>query len=237
MNTQLFKQYIEEKLIPKIERIVKKLPSVQIVKVQMDRAPGHGGGRRNIDEILSELNAIGENKEPKIVFVAQPARSPDLNALDLGAWNSLAKGVRPIQSQNWAEISENPEVPLQRTTDRLIDHVMQSWRKWGARRILQNIFDTKQRVIRQVFEVHGSNEYSIPRSGKSHRNVTASFRPDVPDFSETEEENSSQSERTDEVSDEENDGTSSFEESDVENDDTISCEEILEEETTTDDEI
>lgn len=54
---------------------------------------GHGGGRADIAGTLKTLNQCGSKKKPPVTFIAQPSRSPDFNALDLGAWYSLSSGV------------------------------------------------------------------------------------------------------------------------------------------------
>lgn len=95
--------------------------------------------------------------------------SPDLNALDLGAWYSLAAGVPSLKA-----------VPNQkmRTFDQIISHVLARWRTWDAFTRLENIFATKQRVIQAVFDSDGSNEYQIPRSFRSHHHEKASYLPE-----------------------------------------------------------
>lgn len=149
----------------------------------MDRAGGHGGGRGNIEKVINALNAMGRRESPHIIFVAQPARSPDLNALDLGAWNSLATGIRPIQSSN-----HDIDGVEQQLSDRIISHVRNRWNSWNAMTTLQNIFDTKQRIIHEVFKHDGTNEYEIPRSKKSHKNVTAPSLPTDPILSDSDDD-------------------------------------------------
>ena len=77
------------------------------IKFQMDSAGGHGGGRSSLkSKTLPELHArfksfwnkrgrkIWRNlKRPCVEFIAQPAKSPDLNLLDLGIWNSPQTSV------------------------------------------------------------------------------------------------------------------------------------------------
>lgn len=94
--------------------------------------------------------------------------SPDFNALDLGAWYSLAAGVPSLKS-----------IPnqRQRTIDRIISHVLARWSSWDVFTRLENIFSTKQRVLQAVLASGGSNEYQIPRSGLSHRHEKPSYLP------------------------------------------------------------
>jgi hypothetical protein len=46
----------------------------------------------------------------KISFVTQPTRSPDLNVLDLGIWNSLQSGVPTIKYDKAAEEPMNQRI-------------------------------------------------------------------------------------------------------------------------------
>ena len=81
---------------------------------QLDNAGGHGGGRGDMDSTtLQKLRDWTANEfradhpeyfmghaAPEFVFIGQPAHSPDLNILDLGAWNSLQVYVDKLQTQN-----------------------------------------------------------------------------------------------------------------------------------------
>ncbi len=80
--------------------------------------------------------------------------------------------------------------------DQIIYHVLDRWDHWDATTRLQNIFDTKHRIMKAVRDAEGSIEYAIPRSKKSHKGENPTFIPpkrrrDVSqeESSEDEEEN------------------------------------------------
>jgi hypothetical protein len=52
----------------------------------MDQAGGHGGGKVDLTKTLNILNDSSKGLIPyiEILFIQQPSRSPDFNALDLG---------------------------------------------------------------------------------------------------------------------------------------------------------
>ena len=103
-----------------------------------------------------------------MTFLAQPARSPDFNALDLGAWFSLAAGVPAVRATEDAS---------QKLTDRIINHVYKRWLEWDAMTRLENIFSTKIRVLQVVQDNNGTIDYKIPRSTKSHKHEGPSYMP------------------------------------------------------------
>jgi len=92
--------------------------------------------------------------------VRQPACSPDFNALDLGALNSLASGVRePLLVP-----SSDPDENSVRNWDRICRAVQQRWEEWDCIPRLDSIFDTKSRVLHLAYEHDGGNEFSVPHS-------------------------------------------------------------------------
>ena len=95
-----------------------------------------------------------------VEFIAQPPCSPDMNACDLGALNSLARGVKPIRSLHDQE-AEKPVWSLMK-------NVIRRWLTWDAMTRLERIFQSKTRVMRAVFNAKGSNEYSMPRGDEQH---------------------------------------------------------------------
>mmetsp|Transcript_10333 Transcript_10333/g.25992 ORF Transcript_10333/g.25992 Transcript_10333/m.25992 type:complete len:103 (-) Transcript_10333:41-349(-) len=95
MNMEKLKEMTREKLIPAIASSVGAWSSQ--VTVQMDSAGGHGGGKGKMEGMLQALNdlfPVHTGKQITITFVTQPTKSPDLNVLDLGAWNSIQAGEK-----------------------------------------------------------------------------------------------------------------------------------------------
>lgn len=128
------------------------------------------------------MNEIGIKERIPVSFIAQPSRfqtffvkvnlicvsrSPDFNALDLGAWRSLAAGVPSIKCKDKSG----------RLIDRIVFHVLDRWNSWDAIHRLSNIFNTKSRVMKAVSLVNGSNEYEMPRSSLSHSQEKATYIP------------------------------------------------------------
>lgn len=114
------------------------------------------------------------NHQGNIAFFAQLVhfklllqRSPDFNALDLGAWYSLSAGVPSLKT------SSNSG----RTIDRIIFHVLQRWENWDAVHRLMRIFTTKASIMSAVVTAKGSNEYKLPRSNYSHKDDLPTYLP------------------------------------------------------------
>lgn len=124
------------------------------------------------------------------------SRSPDCNALDLGAWRSLAAGVPSLKGKDKSG----------RLIDRIIFHVLDRWNSWDAAHRLMNIFNTKSRIMKAVSLVNGSNEYKIPRSEFSHATEKATYIPpkisrEIEEESEIQVEEGFSNEQRDDYSD------------------------------------
>ena len=100
MNAERFVEYMKWTTIEAVQN--KKQHGFKRVVIQTDNAGGHGGGRGNMNEtVLKELNEWAQHTFPgePIHYMCQPSQSPDLNALDLGAWNSLKSVVQFFMTQ------------------------------------------------------------------------------------------------------------------------------------------
>ena len=86
MTSGKFHSMLKEDVIPAIQE---KMSWAKKVWVQMDNAPPHVGN--NGLELLNQY--CSEMTHPKIEFFTQPAQSPDLNANDLGFFNSIKKKI------------------------------------------------------------------------------------------------------------------------------------------------
>ena len=122
-------------------------------------------------------------------------RSPDFNALDLGAWRSLAAGVPTIKGKDKSK----------RLIDCIVFHVLDQWNNWDALHRLTNIFSTKARIMQAVSAVNGSNEYEIPRSNISHAKESATYVLPKLQVEESEDKEEGESDGKEEESDD-NDG-------------------------------
>jgi len=103
MDAALFKKYLMEKVVPDALRATGQW--AKRIVIQMDNA---GGGQGDMNKTtIAELNEWAQQhlrrngslrrlcgrQLSEIEFVAQPPRSPDTNALDLGIWTSLQVAV------------------------------------------------------------------------------------------------------------------------------------------------
>jgi hypothetical protein len=159
-------------LAARIEEICLKL-KLPMAVVQCDRAGGHGGGRGDMVSTLKEINRITQhNFRIPITFIAQSAKSPDFNVLDLGIWNSIQCGVR-------CELVERNYTGTPRKQfHHILDAVKERWNSWNSAEVLEKAFNTKMRIFAEVKRLNGTNDYTIPRSGNSHAKDTASYNPE-----------------------------------------------------------
>jgi len=121
MTKSRFLHFVKTGIVPAAVRTVFEW-SKKIV-IQMDNAGGHGGGRSDMasgtlleltswfgdlsdDQKLGLCPQVPPSRWPPVTFVAQPARSPDLNALDLGAWWSLEKAVGEITKKKMMRLGQ-----------------------------------------------------------------------------------------------------------------------------------
>ena len=104
------------------------------------------------DEKLALCPFVPPSRWPFIIFDSQPSRSPDLNALDLGAWWSLEKAVGEIthksDEETWIEAVQR--------------RVMEAWNQWNAEDKCCKIFSSLKLVWAKIKEVNGGNCFVIP---------------------------------------------------------------------------
>ena len=101
------------------------------------------------------LNAHCQKVLPKLSFITQPTRSPDLNVLDLGIWNSLQSIVPFVKYE------ENAIIKM---SDRIAMEVARAWNEYESLEKLSKIFNTLKMIYSEVIDVSGSNNYKLPRS-------------------------------------------------------------------------
>ena len=89
-------------------------------------------------------------------FLLQPAQSPDLNTLDLGAKWSLETNVNELRyNPNWSSRNSRPHELL---AD-LNDTVLQSWKSWETSEILIKLQSTLHQNYWAVLASKGRNDY------------------------------------------------------------------------------
>jgi hypothetical protein len=147
MNGELFVSMGKELLLPAIS---KKLKWAKSVEVQMDSAGGH-----KIDTSVDALNVYCRHYYPKVSFITQPTRSPDMNVLDLGIWNSLQSGVPSIKYDKGA--TEQMYV-------RIVNEVMRAWDTYDGMTKLTKIFTTLTMIYNSAIMYNGGNNFKLPHS-------------------------------------------------------------------------
>lgn len=122
--------------------ICNKMQWCQNVIIQMDNARPHVG-KKNVER----LNDFGDRLVPRITTINQPAQSPDLNANDLGFFNSLNKRCLRNKFQNFEELW----LSLQETF-------------WSTKpETLTSIFESKSRIVMEIIRQKGLT-VSVPHS-------------------------------------------------------------------------
>ena len=145
MDGDLFVQMCKELLIPSIKAKCKWAKSIE---VQMDSAGGH-----KVHTSVDELNQYCKRyKKQPIIFVTQPTRSPDLNTLDLGTWNSIQSHVPSVKYQKYST------TPI---AERINAEVVRAWKEYDGDTKIHNIYITLSQVYKQVIGVKGGNVYKL----------------------------------------------------------------------------
>ncbi|KAK1934101.1 hypothetical protein P3T76_011304 [Phytophthora citrophthora] len=145
MTRQVYTKMLCEKVFPAIRD---KWPGKKsrTIKVQQDNAGPH------VQEDNADVAKAGQQEGWNIKVVCQPARSPDMNVLDLGFLNSLQ--LLQYQTPTF-------------NTDGLIAAVESAFATVRPN-TLDTCFLTLQKVLCTVIACKGGNDYSLPRVRKFH---------------------------------------------------------------------
>ena len=159
-----FKQ-VKEKIYPAMEEAKKQLKLKQI-KLQDDNAPVHTwawtpqeewtGKAKHKDRTGEDLETIG--KRLKIKRQHQPARSPDLNALDLYIWRVLEKAVHKRRPK---------------TLEALWEALQDAWENDLTEAKIECAFRLLQPVMACIKNDNGGNAFKLPHTG-----ITKEMRAD-----------------------------------------------------------
>ena len=162
LNGDKFLLLLKDEVVPRIIEAVGGW--AEKIIIQMDSAGGHGVVRN-----LGVLNDWGKSQIWKphnwrsssrrswrnvpVEFVTQPTRSPDLNVLDLGAWNSLQVAVQDIKY-------EKVECPIP-IHERLRVAVLSAWETWCCEAVVSKLFATLLEVNKKVVIHKGANNFDF----------------------------------------------------------------------------
>ena len=145
VDSAYFEKMMKEKVIP---AIVAKMSWAKHVTIQMDNAKPHAGCGN-----LTKLNEYGATLTPKVVFILQPANSPDTNINDLCFFNSLASAVSKKTT---------------RTKDELAKVVVDIYEKWHTVDRLDKLWRLKTAVMHCICANDGNNQFKMPHRIDKH---------------------------------------------------------------------
>jgi hypothetical protein len=123
------------------------IPRETPIHLILDNAGGHGT-RAAIEEYTRRLR-----NDHNVIIKFQPARSPEVNALDLGIWMSLQSAV------------ERKHRNRRRDIDALATTVQEAWRDLPADTI-QRVFNRIPVVYQLIVESGGDNINVEERRGR-----------------------------------------------------------------------
>ena len=115
------------------------------ITIQQDGASAH------ISDDDFEFKRHAQTGLWNIKLLTQPAKSPDLNVLDLSFF-------RALQSAQW-------ENGYETTIDGLVSQVKKAYEQFEPRKIDKG-FITLQLCMDEILKIHGANDYKIPHIGK-----------------------------------------------------------------------
>jgi hypothetical protein len=122
------------------------------ITIQHDNASPHVG-----KENTAWLACAGAEDDWNIEFITQPSQSPDLNVLDLCLFNSMQKRADVIKKDR-------------KTLAALQESVFTQWEEYDPASITR-AFALLMEVYRQVLLNGGGNQYDIPHSGITARQL------------------------------------------------------------------
>jgi hypothetical protein len=119
----------------------------------MDGAGGHGF-ESIIERLQTWADADWERTGVWFTFVKQPARSPDFNVLDLGAWTSLQSRVELLRYESQSR---------GRMVDGIVEAVEDAWDNWDSAPKLTNLYSKLSATLDATRAARGGNMFSEPR--------------------------------------------------------------------------
>ena len=130
-----------------IRRTMHWIPRAQPIYLQMDNAGGHG--TKNAMREYTQRLANDYN----VIVKYQPARSPEMNALDLGLWTSL---------QSKVEVEHRDKC----TNSNAIAHSVQQARKELPSATISRVFERIPVVLQLIVDDDGGNDKVEDRRGQ-----------------------------------------------------------------------
>jgi hypothetical protein len=142
-NRERYRNFLCKYVVPAIKQ---KWPDRnRSITIQQDGASAH------ISDDDFEFKSHAQTGLWNIKLLTQPAKSPDLNVLDLSFF-------RALQSAQWDNGFET-------TIDGLVDQVLRAYADFVPRKIDKG-FLTLMGCMDEILKIHGANDYKIPHIGK-----------------------------------------------------------------------
>ena len=135
---------MEDSVFPHLRAAGEKL-NLPKIELQDDNATPHKKARPQLNELGSSYN-----RGTKIAMKDQPARSPDLNVLDLYVWRVLQKAVDKKTIRNDKE---------------LLEAIDWAWKERLTAWHLELAFRLIGTVCRQVIDCNGGNTFRLAHDG------------------------------------------------------------------------
>lgn len=170
MTAKLFKtKYLGRVLLNALASVLPLLPSIRAVEVLIDGAGAHGVGNSKDHgasrerEFTSYLNSewrqrvdvpMGHHHTQFSVRV-QPAKSPDVNLLDIAVWRSLSTNFEVLTSSE----------PTKTMSHRMIDEFKAHWDAMDGLRVLGGATRALMSTLTAIIEFDGGNNFRVPHSG------------------------------------------------------------------------
>ena len=166
-TTTMDRTKFNEAIIEVINSITNSLPTAKRIRIIADGAGGHSVGKtgqNGLERSLRDVrNWINENSNQggmlenyDFEFLLQPAQSPDLNMLDIGAWWSLETAVNDLRyDPNWSQRGLKTSDLLRE----LNETVMNAWHSWDTKHVLSKLQGTLFSNYWSVLSSKGSNSY------------------------------------------------------------------------------
>jgi len=128
-----------------VRAIRKKLPTAELVTVQMDGAKPHTGcGNLNY---FNAAYSKGVKGRGRIQFIVQPPNSPDLNVCDLAVFPSMSSRLSKLKT----------------TARRIPARTLTIWREYEPK-VLNDAFNYKGFILGKIIEAGGNNDFVLPHS-------------------------------------------------------------------------
>ena len=204
-----FSNMLIEKVLPAIKQKWPRGNGGGKIRIQMDNATSHQRSTEIKDaKIKAKIDELGLDCS----FYFQPSRSPELNILDLGLFNSLKHSLLKTFTKNKTE---------------MVDALYKAYNNM-EKETIDDIFITLMMVMNQIIEHQGYNNFKIKYINKKRLRaqrklpVTIKYNGGVNQFMEpfmVDEESKEEDDET--TQEEENDSNDSNNESD----ESTSCEE------------